>query len=209
MSPSSRTPDGDWFRCLICGDRGFIATSPTIGDATCPSCGALIPPAQLISQPADGDSTAAVRAARERIVESLAGLRKSTSRGVPRQEVGEQLVEFLRDCLAAYGVVLWWPRRRWWRRKYVLNPDFTCGRVMRSNKFAESVASDADTEPLVIEDRRAKALRIGVPVTTNSDHRGVIEVLQRPGARRGTRRGYVRFVQHAAAIISESEVFQS
>ncbi len=42
MNPSSRTPEGDEYRCPVCGDRGRIEPSWPRRDATCPSCGCLL-----------------------------------------------------------------------------------------------------------------------------------------------------------------------
>lgn len=42
MNISSRTPEGEPFRCDICGDAFRMESSPGIGDATCPRCGQLV-----------------------------------------------------------------------------------------------------------------------------------------------------------------------
>ncbi len=42
MSPSSRTPEGDFQRCWACGKDVVIEPSMPTGDAPCPHCGQLI-----------------------------------------------------------------------------------------------------------------------------------------------------------------------
>ena len=42
MELSSRTPEGDPHRCIVCGNSARIDPSRPSGDAPCPSCGALL-----------------------------------------------------------------------------------------------------------------------------------------------------------------------
>ena len=53
--PSSRTPDGESQRCLICGSVVFIAPSTfPLSDAPCPACGSLLwLPSPAASRPAE------------------------------------------------------------------------------------------------------------------------------------------------------------
>jgi hypothetical protein len=40
MIPSSRTPEGEPLRCLVCGASHNVEVSRPPGDSVCPSCGA-------------------------------------------------------------------------------------------------------------------------------------------------------------------------
>src|SRR5436305_778661 len=42
MTISSRTPEGDYHICPICGGRAAIESSDPAGDSCCPTCGALL-----------------------------------------------------------------------------------------------------------------------------------------------------------------------
>lgn len=42
MTVSSRTPEGEPNRCVVCGHRTAIDPSRPPGDAPCPACGSLL-----------------------------------------------------------------------------------------------------------------------------------------------------------------------
>jgi hypothetical protein len=42
MTISTRTPEGDWHRCPICGQQATTEPSCPGGDSICPSCGHLL-----------------------------------------------------------------------------------------------------------------------------------------------------------------------
>lgn len=42
MTISTRTPEGDWHRCPICGQQAATEPSYPNGDSVCPSCGQLL-----------------------------------------------------------------------------------------------------------------------------------------------------------------------
>ena len=42
MIISSRTPEGDWFACRVCGATGRVEPSPLTGDSVCPRCGVYL-----------------------------------------------------------------------------------------------------------------------------------------------------------------------
>ena len=41
-NPSTRTPEGSWGRCPVCGNAVVIEPSAPPGDAPCPNCGCLL-----------------------------------------------------------------------------------------------------------------------------------------------------------------------
>ncbi len=48
MIISSRTPEGDWFACRVCGATGRVEPSPLTGDSVCPRCGVYL--ARLVAR---------------------------------------------------------------------------------------------------------------------------------------------------------------
>ena len=50
MTISSRTPEGQPSKCVLCGARADIEFSTTGGDAPCPSCGHLLWASAQVSQ---------------------------------------------------------------------------------------------------------------------------------------------------------------
>ena len=42
MQPSSRTPEGEFNRCPVCGKPVVLSPSKPAGDAPCPHCGVLL-----------------------------------------------------------------------------------------------------------------------------------------------------------------------
>lgn len=168
--------------------------------------------ARQCANPTDGSGMCdenSKEAAKAQILALLERFRARANESCSRQEVGEHLVEVLRDCLAAYGVTLWWPHRSWLTGQRELKPDYSCGKATISRKFARSVALKPESEYSAVEDPESSVLRIGVPVMTNTNSRGVIEVLQRPGRKHITIRGYARFMKETARILSDSKAFRA
>ncbi len=152
----------------------------------------------------DDDSKQSVKA---QILASVERFRLCANESNSRQEVGKQLVKLLTECLAAYGATLWWPHRSWLTGQRELKADFSCGQKAKSRRFARSVAVKSETEFSVFEDLEAGVLHIGIPVVTNTNSRGVIEILQRPGRGQQTIRGYVRFTRETAKILRAAKAF--
>lgn len=59
MAPASRTPEGDWLACPLCGAWVCLEPSPVARDAPCPCCGQLL----WLAAPPTGEERSRVAAA--------------------------------------------------------------------------------------------------------------------------------------------------
>lgn len=68
-----------------------------------------------------------------------------------------------------------------------------------------------DEAPTIVNDDRyaIESLLIACPIRRRGESVAVVEVFQRPGARLGTQRGYLRFVAQMCELASESRVLDA
>ena len=195
MLPSTRTPEGDPLKCLICGGEHLVLTSCPPGDSVCPSCGShswmpkpeqqeVIAPSQIPHQ---------VRTLVRTLVDQL---RLSST----RTELGNHLVIGLVKCLAANGAMLWIYREQGSDGQRAMELCAFNG-LAKGCEFAEEVSTTNQESMRIEVIQSVERLLIGVPLRTRNGVTGVIEVVQRATHNSDARTGYLRFILSMVAVV--------
>ncbi len=198
MIISTRTPEGEPHKCLICGSEHFVLTSWPPGDSVCPSCGAhsWIPK----SNPDNVNPTSQIRDQVRTLVDQL---RLSST----KIELGNYLVNGMVNCLAANSAILWISREQESNSQHPLELIASIGKP-KGCEFAEEVATTKQDAMRMVVIHSVESLLIGVPLKTRSGTTAVIEVVERATFHPDARTGYLRFVRSMAAVVESCQAFR-
>lgn len=210
MTISSRTPEGAPNRCPVCGNPLTIEHSLDTHDGCCPHCGSLV---WLSSANPIEAAKGQIRAG----VEHLRALAKTTT---DRSELYSALASGLVEVLAAQSAAVWAtsPSGLVCHGMAGLPCDEQSLRGAAHLQLLTRVADSGapiilrpDEAPTIVNDDRyaIESLLIACPIRRRGESVAVVEVFQRPGARLGTQRGYLRFVAQMCELASESRVLDA
>jgi hypothetical protein len=212
MIISSRTPEGDPNRCVVCGNELQIepsATTGNIGDAPCPHCGCLVWfDIQTLSQ---------TELPTEEIARKIRGCIKdfeqlSKSANDPT-EYHREMLSGLVDMLAARGGAIWTRHPSGPKLRYGCNLGSGVGsrdsllapshvRLIEGT-IAEGLARAIEPAS---ESNPTGSLLLLNPVKTKGDAVALVEIFQRTGSSPTVQRGYLRFMQQICDIAARSAV---
>ena len=201
MIISTRTPEGDPLKCVVCGNEHLVLSSHPPGDSVCPTCGShsWIATKKLEKK----FPTAEVLQIVPTFVDKI---RLSRS----KMELATHLVDGLFQCLSPHGVTVW-----------LLSPtvgvesmqfELAASRgetLLKDIDFASS--NDRIANSLTVNTIVGERLLFRLPLKANNKLTvaGVLEVVLRIEIPLDARDGSLRFVRSMAAITSGCRAFSN
>lgn len=204
MIISSRTPEGEFGRCSICGESVVIDPSHPPGDAPCPSCGSLI-----WFSPRPGS----LERARQRV---LGLAREIEDLACPSTQESVFFPGFLQRLLSAVGA----PAGVIWIKSGANVVKIFAEQGLELTGYRENAQADKLNEALltrVIHDGKSQMFGAGetsiLPTPTNHLYvvtplmagktcLGIVEVLQRHDVDPRARPGYLQFIEQMGGYAS-------
>ena len=201
MIISTRTPEGDPLKCVVCGNEHLVLSSHPLGDSVCPTCGShsWIATKKLEKK----FPTAEVLQIVPTFVDKI---RLSRS----KMEMSTHLVDGLFQCLSPHGVTVW-----------LLSPSVGVESMQfelaasRGETHSEDIvfanSNDGIANSLTINKILGERLLIRLPLKANNKltAAGVLEVLQRTEIPLDARDESLKFVRSMAAISSGCRAFSN
>ena len=194
MTISTRTPEGDPLKCVVCGKEHLVLSSNPSGDSVCPTCGSH---SWILSKKTEAQfPTAEVI----RIVPVFVDkIRLSRS----KMEMAAHLVDGLFQCLSPQGVTLWLMGH-----SVGIEPthfDLAASRgEAHTSDFAFAVSIEKLATMQIANTNLGQRLVIRVPLVEKNKLKvvGILEVVQRTDIPFDAREGSLRFVRSMVAVSS-------
>ncbi len=198
MLPATRTPEGEPFRCEVCGTLNRVDVSRPLGDSVCVACGSFA----LVVNHKDALNPNC-REVINASIDKVFGIGKSRQ---PLNQVGLKVARELSRCLAARGVRIHLAKKpHWWSWRLGLNVVAAIGELPEDS-VAQKVIRTKREVMQEVTCLGGTTLFIAVPVSQGVQLKGVIEVIQRTQGDETTRKGYLKYLQMMAEAIAPCEV---
>ncbi len=192
MTISTRTPEGDPLKCVVCGKEHLVLSSNPPGDSVCPTCGShsWIVSKKIEAQFPTADVVQIVPVFVDKIRLSRSKL-----------EMSNHLVDGLFQCLSPQGVTLWLMSTSVGIEPTQFDLAASRGETLANDSaFAMSIEELATMQ--IANTTLGQRLVIMVPLVEKNKLTvaGMLEVVQRTEIPFDAREGSLRFVRSMVAV---------
>lgn len=198
MASNQHWNTDDPSHCWLCGELRIERNRASIGESACRVCGCRV------REKRDPKSLAKTK---QQIRGLVTEVQQLVQDNLPPAVVAPAFLSRVVQALAAYGAILWRAsqKRSWFTRPQpTIEHEFGFSNYAGGPEFAAKVIHENIAQVIPVEVGPSNRLLIGVPICDSHSVRGVLEVIQRPGAETATQRGYLRFAQQMVELVPDT-----